>query len=116
MEKKKIMVVDDKRQMRKLLGDYLSLYGYKVTLCDNGIQALSQINKEEFDLIITDFKMPKMNGLELTRNIKASMSVPVIIMTGTPALLLGENPANIVINKPFDIEELIKTIEELINY
>ena len=115
--KKRILVVDDERLMRKMLDDFLSLEGYKITLCDSGKQALSQTNKEEFDLIITSFMMLGMNGLELTKKIKASMpGLPVIIMTSTPELLIGENPANRVVNKPLHINELIKTIEELINY
>ncbi len=115
--KKKILVVDDDEKNRKLLKDVLNYKGYEVYLCENGRTALSKIHAGfALDLVMTDFMMPGMNGLELTRKIKAFMpGLPVIIMTSTSDLITGENPADAVINKPLSPKKLIKTIKELIN-
>jgi len=116
--KKKILVVTDEESIGKLLNDFLSVKGYEVSICENGKTALSKIQAGFTpDLVMTDFMMLGMNGLELTKKIKASMPVPVVIMTSTPEFLVavGENPADAVINKPFfKLKNLPRIVNELI--
>ena len=115
MEKKRILIADDEEIVRALLAEALKPYGYEIDLAENGVEAMSHIEKKSYDLIITDYMMPKMDGLELTRRIKAKYpSTPIFIITGTgPVQDFLKSGATACIMKPFKILELqnmVKTI------
>jgi nitrogen regulation protein NR(I) len=107
----KILIVDDDQSLIHFLGRVLTKQGYEVSPCSDGASALQRIAKEQFDLILLDYKMPGLNGLDTLREIrKAQLKTPVIVMTayGTTetaieAMKLG---AYDYLLKPFDIEEL----------
>ncbi len=107
----KILVVDDEAKMRRVLQMFFEEDGSAVDSAENGEEALEKINSSRPDLVICDMRMPKMNGLELLRNIKtASPELPVIIMTAygevktaVEAMKLG---AENYVTKPLDMEEL----------
>lgn len=83
--KHKILVVDDSPFMLKLVGDMLRGLDYDVTAVDNGSEAYRQVEATRFDMIITDMNMPVMDGLELTRRVKALPNcrfVPVLMLSG----------------------------------
>jgi len=65
MEKKKILIVDDEKPVRLLLARALGARDYEITMAKNGVEAIKQIDKKFYDLIITDYMMPQMDGLEL---------------------------------------------------
>ena len=78
-----ILIVDDEKNIREGLGKALELEEYNVFLAADGKEALTVINSEEIDLIITDLKMPEMSGEELLKKISSAYpTVPVIILTG----------------------------------
>lgn len=81
-----ILIVDDDKMSAETLADFLSgLLEHKVTISDSGAEALSLIETTNFDLLITDMKMPQMNGAELLRQIKSNeklSSLPVVFLTG----------------------------------
>ena len=82
MEKKNILVVDDKEDLREAVTAILCGKGYDVKAVSSGPAALEIFAKEPFDLVISDFKMPQMNGVELLENVKRIDSdVPFVIMT-----------------------------------
>lgn len=79
---KKILIVDDESEMRIALNTALKRGGYQLESAENGNDALEKMEDEQFDLVITDVRMPKMNGLELLRAIKQrSNHTKVIMMT-----------------------------------
>ncbi|MGB8656736.1 MAG: response regulator [Candidatus Zixiibacteriota bacterium] len=79
----RVLVVDDDERIRTLLVDTLSALGYNSLGVKNGEEALSLLETEKLDLVITDVRMPKVNGLSLLRNVKARYPlVPVLIITG----------------------------------
>ncbi len=110
---KTILVVDDSKEMRNLLRVCLIELGYKTILCEDGQYAVPHINQA--DLLITDFNMPKMNGVELTEVAKREKpDMPVIIMTGAPENVPIDHLADKVIEKPFEIRHLEKVIADLL--
>jgi DNA-binding NtrC family response regulator len=82
MAAEKILVVDDEQSMTQFLGIVLRKEGYSVTTVNNGKDALERARAEEFDVVITDIKMPGMDGIQLLQGLKKhDPSLPVVIMT-----------------------------------
>jgi pilus assembly protein CpaE len=80
----RILFVDDEEQIRKLLSTWLTRHGYAVTVANDGWEALKVIRATAPDLVITDVNMPNMNGLELTRRMRAdhkTARIPVIMLS-----------------------------------
>jgi len=109
----KILVVDDEAPVRDMIKKGLSqMGGYHVEVAKNGLEAIEKIEKDVFDLVLTDLKMPEMDGLELLKTLKGIRpEVMVILMTAygsietaVEAMRLG---ANDYITKPIDLNELL---------
>jgi DNA-binding NtrC family response regulator len=82
-EMKEIMIVDDEIGIRALLSDVLEGKGYNVTLAKDGEDSLRQLKKKRFDLLVTDVNMPRLNGIELLREMKRNgRKEKVILMSG----------------------------------
>jgi CheY-like chemotaxis protein len=80
----KILVVDDDKTTRKLLSLYLKAKGYEIVTAENGLDALEKLGVENINLIVSDMNMPYMDGIELTKNIRADENLkglPVIMVT-----------------------------------
>ncbi|MEX5215636.1 MAG: sigma-54 dependent transcriptional regulator [Nitrospiraceae bacterium] len=107
----KILVVDDEPSLRDVLGIMLKKAGYTTTLAADGEEAVSQLNKEIYDLVITDLKMPGVGGMEVLKAVKsASPDTVVLVVTafGSPdtaveAMKLG---AYDYLTKPFQVDEV----------
>jgi two-component system chemotaxis sensor kinase CheA len=118
----RLLVVDDSITSRVLLHDILVATGYEVKTAVDGIDALTHLREEQFDLIVSDVEMPRMNGFELTetlRNDEKMHDVPVVLVTGLESQEDRERGfdvgANAYINKSsFDQSNLIEVIERLI--
>ena len=81
--KKKILVVDDDAMIRNLLHDALSVLDYELATASGGAEGFKQFSQNSFDLIITDCKMPGMDGWQLAGLIKqVSAHTPIIMVTG----------------------------------
>ncbi len=77
-----VLVVDDNRDHSQALAKIFERAGYRVRTADDGQEAFRLLTERPFDLIVTDLRMPRMNGLDLLRNIRAmSPLVPVLIVT-----------------------------------
>ncbi len=82
-----VLIVDDEESLRRFLGILLKKEGYEVTAVANGSEALAAFQKDPFDVVLTDIKMPGMSGIDLLRAIRASdPTVPVVVMTAYAAL------------------------------
>ena len=113
----RILVVDDEEQMRDLLTKILERKGYQVSVCGNGMEALSILEKEPMDLVVTDVRMPGLSGMEALRAIKElNPEIVVLIMTAfgsiDQAVQAVKDGAYDYINKPFKIDEMLLTIEK----
>ncbi len=117
----KVLVVDDDEQLRLALSSTLKHLSHECILAQNANEALSLLKKEQFDLILSDLKMPKVSGIELLKRIKEkNISIPFVIMTafGTietavEAIKLG---AFDFIVKPFNKDTIEKIISLSSNY
>jgi len=116
MQKKKILIADDEELVRILLVEALKHYDYEIDVVGNGLEAVSHIDKKSYDLVITDYMMPEMDGLELTQRIKAKYpSTPVLVITANgPIHHLIRSGATACITKPFEIFELQIMIEAIL--
>ena len=82
-ETKPILVVDDSPQMRMALKEAIQKLGHRVVACENGEEAIEKLHRHGFSLIVTDMKMPQMDGLTLLREVRRSVgNLPVLVITG----------------------------------
>jgi response regulator RpfG family c-di-GMP phosphodiesterase len=115
-ESPRILVVDDERVIREILSDFLGLEGYVVRTVEDGVQALEELQKRSYNLVISDLKMPKMSGLDLIEKI-TELGIPVltVIMTGfgtvETAIEAMKHGAYDYILKPFKVEEVIHIVK-----
>lgn len=114
--KTNILVVDDDMHMRLALKESLSKAGYTISLAEDGMAAVEAVRRSPCDLIITDVRMPRKNGLELLESIRAGESlIPVILITGYgtvhDAVTAIKGGAFDYIQKPFDTETLYGVVK-----
>ncbi len=117
-QKKKILIVDDERDIVKALMIRLQGAGYEVVAAFDGAQGVFMAHKENPDLIILDIRMPAGDGFSVAQRLKRSthtFTIPVIFLTGSPetsaeekAMALG---ARFFVKKPYDPEELLDAIK-----
>jgi two-component system OmpR family response regulator len=116
VSKGQILVVDDEHGIRTLLSEVLNIAGFQVTMAADGLDALNQIRKNKFDLVLLDVNLPKVDGFAILEKIRASAPAQPIIMISartekddvTHGLRLG---ADDYIRKPFSVEELVLRVE-----
>jgi DNA-binding response OmpR family regulator len=105
----RILLVDDEQPVQKLLTFPLEKDGYEVVPAMDGQQALSAFDSQEFDLVVLDIMLPKVDGLEVCRQLRAKSSVPIIMLTAKAEEIdkvLGlELGADDYITKPFSMRE-----------
>ena len=111
---KRILVVDDERQITRMLRTSLQSCGYAVSVANNGLEGFELFQSDRPDLIITDLAMPEMDGVELTRAVRNSADTPIIVLSvrdadssKVAALDLG---ANDYLTKPFSTPELLARV------
>ncbi len=116
----RIIVADDEQKIRKLVGDFLRKSGYNVLEAEDGDEAyaLYNDNKSSVSLLILDIMMPGLNGWEVTRRIRETSDVPIILLSARSEefdVLTGyENGADDYVTKPFSPGILVKRVEALL--
>jgi len=114
-----ILLVDDNRLGLVARKSVLEELGHRITTAQEGAEALEQFQREHFDLVVTDYKMPRMNGVELIKKIRAlDATVPVILISGyTDALGLTEatTGADAVVPKSAnEVPHLVRSVNRLL--
>jgi len=117
-EKLRILVVDDDRRLAGTLVDILTVKGHQAQAAYSGPEALDRVKQEQFDCVLTDIRMPEMNGVELHRAIReAQPHVPVVLMTAYSSDKLVqeglEDGAIATLTKPLDINNLLCFLSSL---
>ena len=116
---KKVLVVDDERQIRDLLGEFLEREGYEVFLASAGEEAIELAERKIPHAILLDVKMPGIDGIEVCKRLKAepkTQFVPVIMITGYAdnKMVAIESGADDFVNKPVDLVELAARVRSIL--
>ena len=112
-----ILIVDDDRRIRELLKRYLSESGYRVTAAEHAAEARARLQGMSFDLIVLDVMMPGESGLDLTRDLRRTSSVPILMLTarGEASDRIDglERGVDDYLAKPFEPRELLLEPEKI---
>lgn len=111
----KILIIDDEKSIRNTLKEILSYEGYEVTEAQDGIEGLKFVEKDKFDIILSDIKMPKMDGIEVLEKLQEiSPETPVVMISGhgniDTAVEAIRKGAFDYISKPLDLNRMLVTI------
>lgn len=115
---KKVLIIDDTKNIRLLLTKCLELEGYEVRQASGGKEGLELISAGHFDLIFLDIKLPEMSGTEVLRQLRAAgVQTPVIIITAYPTIRNAVECTRLgvvaYLQKPFTAERLRNTLQDL---
>ncbi|MFZ1813619.1 MAG: response regulator [Rhizobiaceae bacterium] len=113
-----LLLVDDDRRIRELLGRYLTENGYRVTMAADAASARRKLEGMEFDLLIVDVMMPGETGVSLTRSLRDTRQVPILMLTALAEIedrIVGlEAGADDYLSKPFEPRELLLRIGSIL--
>jgi two-component system, OmpR family, KDP operon response regulator KdpE len=110
---KRILVVDDEPQIRRIMRSAIAAKGYEVMEAECGEDALKLVRAEKFDLVLLDINMPGITGIEVCREVRTSFDIPIIIMSAgeenrARALQAG---ANDYLKKPFGVLQIFSCVK-----
>ncbi len=112
---KKILVVDDEKDIVEFMSSFLEDNGYQVNSAGNGVDAMESIEKDRPDLILLDLQMPEETGTGLyrkLRNKKELREIPIIIVSGLAGRNIAVSKTVVVLDKPLDQAVILKEIEK----
>lgn len=113
----RVLVVDDEPSIRILVTRALEKRGFEVDSATDGVQALQMLSEREYDLLVLDLMMPRLGGLGVLEQLPENDAAPrILIMTAASPSVLYQIPSERVhgiITKPFDLNSLIRSAEEL---
>ena len=114
---KKILVIEDEKNLARFVSLELQHEGYQVTIMSNGKEGLEEALDKDFDLVLLDLLLPEMDGFEITRRLHAEKTTYVMMMTGRDSVMdivAGlDRGADDYIIKPFAIEELLARVRAI---
>ncbi|HEW79859.1 MAG TPA: response regulator [Phycisphaerales bacterium] len=121
MSERKVLVVDDEIHIVHVVAIKLRNNGFEVISAENGAEAFERACEEKPDIIVTDFQMPVMTGLELVEKLRrneATKNIPVIMLTARGFAIEDEQKKALQISeflsKPFSPKELLRSIEDIL--
>jgi len=118
--KKKVLIVDDEEDILTFLSYQFNKNGFDVTTALDGVLGLSEFDKKKFDIIVTDIRMPNMDGIEMCSEIKKQDdTTPIIFLTAVTddykILHAMRTGASQFVDKPIKLDELTDIVNGLIN-
>ena len=110
-----VLVIDDEKGILQLIRQALTKFGHNVETAADGQEGIRKFDDGSFDIVITDIRMPGIDGNGVVNHIRKSerQSIPVIAISGTPWQMEG-NAFDMVLAKPFPLKELIESIGSLV--
>jgi CheY-like chemotaxis protein len=121
VKSKKILIVEDNPHMSTLLSDILEIFDFQTIRANDGEEALVFLKSEDFDMVITDLKMPKIGGMELLNSIKATQpQLPVVVITAyeKPSTQdeIFKAKADGFLAKPFTVKDIEGLLRKVLDY
>jgi DNA-binding response OmpR family regulator len=118
---KRVLVVDDDEDMQDLLREALETEDYEVTVAQNGLDALGEVEKAAPDLILLDLMMPRMDGSQFTRELHErglAAEVPIIVVSAdvNAQQKVEQMGADSYITKPFDLHSLLAEVSHFVEH
>ena len=115
VSRRRILVVEDDDDLRRLNAEALTGSGYHVEAAVDGVQGWEALNASPYDLLITDNNMPNLTGIQLIKKLNdACMAVPVILASGVPLAEESELRLAARLPKPFTLDELLGTVKKVL--
>lgn len=113
-----ILIIEDEKEIREIVGKYLEQDGFYVTLAKDGLEGLAKLNEMTFNLVILDIMMPVIDGFEVLKQLRLVMDVPVIMLTAkfeeNDRLKGFDLGVDDYVVKPFSPKELVKRVEAIL--
>lgn len=115
---KRILIVDDEQNIREVLKEYLEFNGFEVITADDGYEAVDMCKREDYDFIVMDIMMPKMDGLSAVREIRKTKNIPVMVLSARgeeyDKLFGFEAGIDDYVTKPFSPKEVVARIKAIL--
>lgn len=115
---KKILIIEDEAAIQKILSEPLTFAGYEVTTASDGLEGINTFHKQDFDLILLDIMLPKIDGYTVCEMIRQESQIPIILLTALDTeedQMKGfDKLADDYITKPFSIKLVLKRVEALL--
>jgi two-component system response regulator ResD len=114
----RILVVDDENGLRRLLNFWLGRAGFAVEQAEDGIDALEKLQHSQFDIVLTDIQMPRMNGITLAQQVRANFPSTKVLFTSGFAEALDEYPdiKRTTLLKPYSKDQVIEYVKSAGNW
>jgi CheY-like chemotaxis protein len=110
-----VLVVDDEAALADIIGAYLEANGYRITVANDGWQALAQYERDPADAVITDFAMPGMNGRDLVADLRRRRpDLPAIMVSGYVGMQQLDLEPLLLLNKPVSLATLTRHLRDLL--
>lgn len=112
-----VLLVEDDRDTREMYSEFLSYAGLRVEATSSASRALERARDERPDVVVTDIAMPGMDGLELSRRLRATpptREVPIIAVSGNPTERARDAGCDVVLEKPCAPDRLLHAIEDVL--
>jgi CheY-like chemotaxis protein len=109
-----ILVIDDEKGILRVIEEALTKFGHDVEIAFDGIEGVEKFDHGSFDMVITDLRMPGLDGKGVVQHIRSSQknSIPVIGISGTP-WLMQDSDFDAVLPKPFPLRDLVESVRKL---
>ena len=109
-----ILVIDDEKGILRVIEEALTKFGHDVEIAIDGIEGVEKFDHGSYDMVITDLRMPGLDGKGVVRHIRNSHknSIPVIGISGTP-WLIQDSDFDAVLSKPFPLQDLVESVKKL---
>lgn len=109
-----VLVIEDERGVLGLIEEVLTRFGHRVATAPDGREGIRKYDRGSFDVVITDYRMPELNGRGVLQHIRRSgrRRTPIVGMSGTP-WLLQDAGFDLVLSKPFPLKQLVEAVQHL---
>lgn len=109
-----ILVIDDEKDILRVIREALTRFGHHVETAFDGIEGIQKFDDGSYDMVITDLRMPRLDGIGVVQHIRNSHKnfVPVIGISGTP-WQTGNSDFDAVLSKPFPLQDLVNSVKKL---